>query len=57
MMLAEHLDDADDLLADIGMIEESAVALFHLHQVLLGGVIAHARPFCALGAGLHLMVP
>jgi hypothetical protein len=48
MMFAEHLDDADDLLADVGMIEEGAVALLHLHQVLLGGVIAHTGPLAPL---------
>src|SRR5829696_3393638 len=57
MVLANDLDHADDVLALAGMVEERAVALLHLHQVLLGGVIAHARPFRALGAGLDLLVP
>ena len=52
IVLAHHLDDADDLLADIGMIEEGEVALLHLHQVQLGGVIADAGPGLALLAGL-----
>ncbi len=30
VMLLHHLDDADDLLADIGVIEEGAVARFFI---------------------------
>ena len=56
-MLADHLDDADDILAFAGMIEKGAVAFLHLHQILLGGVIADAGPCRALGAGLDLLVP
>src|ERR1700688_2444233 len=57
IMLADHLGDADDLLAFAGVIEESALALFHLHQVELGLVIAHAAPRLALGAARDLIVP
>ena len=44
------LGDADDLLALVGVIEERVVALLHLHQILLGGDVAHAGPGFALGA-------
>src|SRR6185369_2259848 len=57
MLLTDDLDNADDRLALVGMIEEAAVALLHLYQVLLGGVVAHAGPLGALGAGLDLLVP
>src|SRR4030088_3083832 len=39
------------------MIEEGAVALLHLHQILPGGEIAHAGPGFALGALCHLLIP
>jgi len=55
--LADHLGDADDLLALVGVIEEGAVALLHLDQVLLGGVVAHAGPGLALGALVDLLLP
>src|SRR6202035_5435752 len=55
--LLDHLGDADDVLALVGMIEEGAVALLHLHEVLPGGEIAHAGPGFALGAFCDLLVP
>src|SRR5215471_13992910 len=39
------------------MIEEETLALLHLHQIELGGVIAHAGPWLSLGALLHQIVP
>ncbi len=55
--LLDDLDDADDLLALVGMIEEGAVAFLHLHQILPRGEIAHAGPGLALGALCHLLIP
>src|SRR5579863_4833262 len=51
-----HLDDADDLLAFAGMIEEGLLAELHRHQVELGRVVAHAVPARSLLAGLHLLL-
>ena len=51
-----HLDNADDLLADIGMIEKGEIAQLHRHHLLFGEMIAHAGPagaFCS--AGDHLV--
>ena len=53
-MLADHLDDADDLLAFARVIEKSPLALFHPHQVEFGLMIAHAAPRLALVAALDL---
>src|SRR5215469_9274458 len=55
--LPDHLGDADDLLAFVGMIEKRLVALLHVHEILPRGEIAHAGPslaFCALG---DLLIP
>src|SRR5262245_55314054 len=50
------LDDADDLLADIGVIEESAIAEAHGFHVATGEKIAHAFPRLAvLTLGLLLL--
>src|SRR5712671_5759659 len=54
---ADDLDDADDLLALIGMVEEGAVAFLHAHQILPCGEIAHAGPGFALGALCDLLIP
>src|SRR4029077_6587590 len=55
--LLDDFSDPDDLLALVGMIEEGAVALLHLHQILPCGEITHAGPGFALGAFGHLLVP
>src|SRR5438105_3743630 len=39
------------------MVEEGAVALLHVHQILSRGEIAHAGPGLALGALRDLLVP
>src|SRR5579864_8169822 len=39
------------------MIEESLVALLHVHEILPRGEIAHAGPGLALGAFRYLLVP
>src|SRR5262249_27971719 len=50
------LDDADDLLADIGVIEETAVTEAHGFHVAAGEKIAHAFPrLAALALGLLLL--
>ena len=51
IVFPDHLDDADDRLAVVGMVEEALLALFHGHQVLLGHVVAHAVPEGPLVAG------
>src|SRR5262249_24231074 len=53
----DHLGDADDLLALVGMIEERLVALLHVHKVLARGEIANPGPGLALGALGDLHVP
>jgi hypothetical protein len=45
------------MISAIPTIEEGAVALLHLHHVQLGGMVADAGPFGALGTGLLLLVP
>ena len=55
--LADHLDDADDLLLVAGMIEECEVAFLHRVEMLAGAKVAHAGPGVALGALLDLIVP
>src|SRR5487761_1896067 len=55
--LLDDLSDADDLLALVGVIEEGAVALLHLHEVLPGGEIANAGPGFALRAPGDLLIP
>src|SRR6266404_240755 len=55
--LLDDLGDPDDLLSFVGMIEEGAVALLHVHEILPGGEIAHPGPGLALGAFCNLLVP
>src|SRR5580704_2729917 len=55
--LADHLDDADDLLLVAGVIEEREVAFLHRLEVLAGAEVAHAGPRLPLGALLDLIVP
>src|SRR5690606_33367803 len=40
-----YLHDADDLLADVGVVEEGLVAEFHRLHVVARRVAAHAVPF------------
>ncbi len=55
-MLADDLDDADNVLAFTGMIKARS-PLFILIQILLGRVVANAGQAVALGADFHLFVP
>src|SRR5215211_1641108 len=55
--LADHLDDPDDPFLVAGVIEEGALAIAHGFEVAASTEVAHARPWLALRAPLHLMLP
>ena len=44
VIAARDLDDADDRPLLAGMVEEGLLAHRHLHQTLLGGMVAYAVP-------------
>jgi hypothetical protein len=52
--ITHHLDNADDLLADIGVVEEDEVADCHGGQVVLGLMASHARPGFDVMRDLHV---
>src|SRR3954452_8248000 len=52
---ASDLDDADDLLADVGVIEERAVAQAHGFQVVPRRMVPHSGPW--LNSVRDLLVP
>ncbi|QYU68432.1 heme ABC transporter permease CcmC [Leptolyngbya sp. 15MV] len=53
--LADHLHDPDDLLPDVGMIEEGEIAEPHRLQVGARHMVAHPGP--GLDTPFHLLVP
>ena len=57
MVLADDLDDADDLPGIAGVKEEGSIALLHFCQIVLGLVVAYAGPGFALGALGRLLIP
>src|SRR2546430_15886134 len=55
--LADHLDDAHDLLLLAGVIEQGVLALLHLLQVSAGGEVSHTRALPPPGAPPLLILP
>ena len=47
MGLGDHLDDADDRLAEVGMVEEAPVPDLHLAHQVAGLMAADTVPFLA----------